>query len=120
MEKKSAGARAERWAGGGRLKAKGPALDTDLPGYDMSLSDSLPPKESQVERQFYLRATVKGTVCSLEMERFPHFLYRVNHYGSRGTTQRWARWRNLGCTLRPQVSSLAPCTSWQNRGADRN
>lgn len=62
VEKKSTGARAERWAGDGRLKAKGPALDTDLPGNDMSLSDSFPPKELQVERQFYPRATVKGAV----------------------------------------------------------
>lgn len=101
VEKKSTGARAERWAGGGRLKAKGPALDTDLPGNDMSLSDSLPPKELQVERQFYPRATVKGAVRSLETARSPHFLYKVNHYSSRGTTQRWARWRNLGWVLCP-------------------
>lgn len=51
VEKKLVGVRAERaerWAAGDRLKAKGP----DLPGNDMSLSDVHPPKEPQVERQF--------------------------------------------------------------------
>lgn len=42
VENKSTGAGAERWAGGGRRKAKGPALDTD-----MSLSDSLPQRSSR-------------------------------------------------------------------------
>lgn len=55
VEKTSVGVRtkwAERWAAGGRLKVKGAALDADLLGNDMSLSDVLSPKEPQVERQF--------------------------------------------------------------------
>lgn len=55
VEMKSVGARAartERWTAVGRRKAKGPALDTDLPGNDLSLSEALLPKAAQVVRQF--------------------------------------------------------------------